>query len=86
MKLYTVPFAPNPTKVALYLAERAASGALGANREDDLVPFWFVLAFLIARSSTVHSFHPRSRRRNHSRLRHVERRTGGRSSATLSEL
>ena len=26
MKLYTVPFAPNPTKVALYLAERAASG------------------------------------------------------------
>lgn len=26
MKLYTVPFAPNPTKVALYLAERDVAG------------------------------------------------------------
>lgn len=27
MKLYTVPLAPNPTKVMLYLAERAAAGS-----------------------------------------------------------
>ena len=27
MKLYTVPLAPNPTKVMLYIAERAAAGA-----------------------------------------------------------
>ena len=27
MKLYTVPLAPNPMRVTLYLAERAALGA-----------------------------------------------------------
>jgi glutathione S-transferase len=27
MKLYTFPVAPNPTKVRLYLAEKAARGA-----------------------------------------------------------